>query len=90
MFYLFILTGIVVNTLYTLSTTEILLSWIVLLAGYLAADYLSIVKDMERSKERFHATYAQKMDEIREELVSAQLQKTKQIAAQAAKSKGSK
>lgn len=90
MFYLFILTGIVVNTLYTLSTLEILFSWIVILAGYLVVDYMNIIKDMERSKEHFQATYSQKMEEIREQLISAQIQKTKQIADQAAKSKSGK
>lgn len=84
MFYLFLLTGVVINTIFTLSLTQVLLSWILLLLGYLVSDYLSVVKDVERTRAHLERNYAQKMDELRNEMMTAQLQKVKQTADQAA------
>ena len=86
MFYLFLLTGIIVNTLFTLSLTESLVSWIVLLLGYLASEYMHILRTVALSRSNFDESYAHKMEEIREQLMSAQVQKAKQAAEQAAKS----
>jgi uncharacterized membrane protein YqgA involved in biofilm formation len=84
MFYLFLLTGIVINTIFTLSTVETLLSWILLMIGFLISDYMTVVKDVETLRVSFDQNYATKMNEFKEQFMTAQIQKVKETADRAA------
>ena len=87
MFYLFLISGIIYDTLCTLSINEALLMWLVLLTGYLAVDYLRVVKEVAQAKDRFQDEYQQKMEAIFNQLQSAQVSKVKQAADHAIKGK---
>ena len=87
MFYLFLLTGIVINTMFTLSTGESVLSWLMLMIGFLISDYMNVVKAVGVSRIKFDQNHSSRMDDFKEQMMSAQIQKVKETTKAAVKSK---
>lgn len=71
MFYLFICTAILINTFMDLSVQEAALLWMALLCGYIVFSYLAIVKGSERIQMKLRHEYRTSIDEIQNELLSA-------------------
>lgn len=81
MFYLFICTAILINTLVELSVMEAALLWMTLLCGYLLTSYIAIVNSSARARHKLKTEYRSKIDEIQKELLTIQPGKNKPAVA---------